>query len=64
MNEYNQIINKAKRNQGKFHSIGHLQSLKEMWSKGLRGGNRSTNLISEPFINLLILFFLNFFSVI
>lgn len=53
VNEYNQIINKAKRNQGKFHSIGHLQSLKEMWSKGLRGGNRSTNLISEPFINFL-----------
>ena len=53
VNEYNQIINRAKQNKNKFHSIGHLKSLREMWSKGLRGGDRSTNLMSEPFINFL-----------
>ena len=54
VNEYNQIINKAKRGGGyKFHSVGHLQSLKEMWDKGLRGGDRSTNLMSEPYLNFL-----------
>ncbi len=51
--EYNQIINQAKKKKLKFHSIGHLQSLKQMWDKGLRGGDRSTNLISEPFMNYL-----------
>ena len=53
VNEYNDIINLAKRGQYRFHSVGHLKALKEMWDKGLRGGDRATNLMSEPFMNFL-----------